>query len=313
MSSASVQERDTEPTYWITLVHGTFSNSSIWTEAFTGQLAKALGGTVHFETFDWSGKNSQLARLEAARELQKKLLSTQQQHPEAVQFTVGHSHGGNVALYAIRHPNVRRAVRGVVCLGTPFLAVRARALWITAGFIVLGLAATVGAIVINLIARGMLLYALWEEEYQVTDGTSFFVKLVAGLVLIVVVLNVLKALVVNSPAIFKAIFAVSFGYPAKFLTRRQNRVLARYPKLRLEGIPMFYAFFEKKDSAHRWLRIWALLADSPRLVLAWVLLPCLLVANAVLILLLFRQRSRNQNCAPKWLRISGDCTDTSMR
>ena len=48
------------------------------------------------------------------------------QHPDARHFIVAHSHGGNVALYAIRNPVIRLVIDGIVTLATPFLSARPR-------------------------------------------------------------------------------------------------------------------------------------------------------------------------------------------
>ena len=47
-------------------------------------------------------------------------------YPLAQHFIVAHSHGGNIALYALNHPELARKIRGVICLSTPFLNVRER-------------------------------------------------------------------------------------------------------------------------------------------------------------------------------------------
>ena len=84
------------------------------------------------EAFAWSGDNSHAARVagsrrlaDALRETAKRLGATRET-PLAVN-AVAHSHGGNVALEAVRcladAPEVR--FRRLVCLGTPLIEFRA--------------------------------------------------------------------------------------------------------------------------------------------------------------------------------------------
>jgi hypothetical protein len=47
-------------------------------------------------------------------------------HPLARHFVVAHSHGGNIALYALNDAQLARKIQGVVCLSTPFMNVRER-------------------------------------------------------------------------------------------------------------------------------------------------------------------------------------------
>lgn len=98
---------------------------------FRNILANALGEEPLFVEFEWSGTNAHAARLDAAARLADLLRQLRREHPIARLVVVAHSHGGNVALYAVRqlattegaapHP-----VDGVVCLGTPFLSVALR-------------------------------------------------------------------------------------------------------------------------------------------------------------------------------------------
>ncbi len=47
-------------------------------------------------------------------------------NPDADLFVVGHSHGGSVALYAMKEDSIGKSIRGVACLSTPFLVTRRR-------------------------------------------------------------------------------------------------------------------------------------------------------------------------------------------
>jgi hypothetical protein len=48
------------------------------------------------------------------------------EYPNAHHFVVAHSHGGNVAMYALADESLASRVSGVVCLGTPFFACKPR-------------------------------------------------------------------------------------------------------------------------------------------------------------------------------------------
>ena len=79
---------------------------------------------VEFRRFRWSGVNSHTHRLAAAAGLRQLLKQSVNDYPSSSHFVVAHSHGGNVACYAMQDDGLRDAVRGVICLGTPFLHVQ---------------------------------------------------------------------------------------------------------------------------------------------------------------------------------------------
>lgn len=121
----------------VTLIHGTFGrlpgSDAAWTRdgsALRRRLEEGLGADVVFLPFRWSGMNWPSARYRAARRLCDHFRATAERHPERRHYVVAHSHGGNVALHALR-----RAARGsapgglpagVVCLSTPFIAAQPR-------------------------------------------------------------------------------------------------------------------------------------------------------------------------------------------
>lgn len=76
--------------------------------------------------FIWSGGNTNKARQLAGEELTTILITSAREHPGIPHFLIAHSHGGNVALYALRDPIVRAAISGLVTLATPFIQVQAR-------------------------------------------------------------------------------------------------------------------------------------------------------------------------------------------
>lgn len=119
--------RYSPPHFIVTLVHGTFARDAKWTQHGSPlrlHLKKSLPGTVEFPPpLEWSAKNRNRDRKAAAHRLANQII--RQQPPDgtqALQFVVGHSHGGNVALYALDRPAVEEAIDGVVCFNTPFIA-----------------------------------------------------------------------------------------------------------------------------------------------------------------------------------------------
>src|SRR5262245_50064929 len=107
----------------VTLVHGTFATAAPWTKpdsALSSELKHKFGDNILIEPFNWSpADNSIEARIAAAQNLSSHLTRLQENHPEARQYVIAHSHGGNVALDAVAlyGPNVA----GIACLATPFL------------------------------------------------------------------------------------------------------------------------------------------------------------------------------------------------
>ena len=78
-------------------------------------------------SFSWSGGNSLTDRLQARDDLLVRIMELQDTFPKAALFLVAHSHGGNVAAYALHHlPKTHRVV-GLACLATPFVHAKVRA------------------------------------------------------------------------------------------------------------------------------------------------------------------------------------------
>jgi pimeloyl-ACP methyl ester carboxylesterase len=84
-------------------------------------LTNAFGSAVKIQFFDWSGRNTHSARLKAADDLAQFLDSEGRKYPGAVPVVIGHSHGGNVALYATNHIKDPRNLSNIVGLATPYL------------------------------------------------------------------------------------------------------------------------------------------------------------------------------------------------
>lgn len=108
------------------LVHGTFAQGAPWTRpgsAVIAELQNSLPGTWTIEHFDWTGANSYSAREQAASELAEHLDSLVADSRNSRAIVVAHSHGGNVALRALRRMKRSDQIAAVVALGTPFLQI----------------------------------------------------------------------------------------------------------------------------------------------------------------------------------------------
>lgn len=103
-----------EPAWW--------EPNSVFREQLSAKLLE-----VSFAEFSWTGRNSHGARVEAARRLGEHLHKLVQGDPTARHFVIAHSHGGNVASYAIGDNKVLRGqLAGVIALSVPFIRARPR-------------------------------------------------------------------------------------------------------------------------------------------------------------------------------------------
>jgi hypothetical protein len=115
----------------VTLVPGTWAGKAAWIRA-DSLLSKALTTAgCQVVPFGWSHSNCYRARTRAALRLAEQLQGQIKENPGARQWIVAHSHGGNIALHAVRYlrdsgadgPRV-----STVTLATPFIHARRRAL-----------------------------------------------------------------------------------------------------------------------------------------------------------------------------------------
>ena len=113
------------------LVHGTWgsprTSSSPGGSAFCNWISDQIKEQTTFLRFEWSGHNSHRARFKAAERLGAFLNNVRSQYPDAQLFLICHSHGGNIALYALRDEELRGAVAGFIFLSTPFIVCTRRA------------------------------------------------------------------------------------------------------------------------------------------------------------------------------------------
>jgi hypothetical protein len=116
--------------YVITSVHGTWPDTNGLVAPGSSLrrtlLSLSSSDNVTFREFLWTGANTHEARTEAGARLAQFLRDGHAQHPDARHYVIAHSHGGNVALYAMRDPAAREIVSGIVTLATPFIHARRR-------------------------------------------------------------------------------------------------------------------------------------------------------------------------------------------
>lgn len=72
-------------------------------------------------SFAWSGRNRNADRFEAEKRLAIQLRQQVCQYPTAKHYVIAHSHGTQVALYALRDPFFEGRIAGVVAMGSPFI------------------------------------------------------------------------------------------------------------------------------------------------------------------------------------------------
>lgn len=130
------------PEIVVTLIHGTWARSATWVlpnSPLSAALVSAWGDRIALLPFVWSGGNTLRAREHAASALRQHIGKVAARYPDAAHYLLAHSHGGNIALYALGEQATARRVHGLACLSTPFLHLRRRRLGrITVSSIVAG-------------------------------------------------------------------------------------------------------------------------------------------------------------------------------
>src|SRR5690242_18299762 len=87
----------------VTLVPGTWAGKAAWIRA-DSLLSKALTRAgCQVVPFGWSHSNCYRARTRAALRLAEQIQGQIKENPGARQWIVAHSHGGNIALHAVRY------------------------------------------------------------------------------------------------------------------------------------------------------------------------------------------------------------------
>jgi pimeloyl-ACP methyl ester carboxylesterase len=111
----------------IILVHGTFARSASWVENQSDLAMKINRSTpgLTVKPFRWTGRNSYADRMRAGEQLAHEIKSAALGVNAKVHL-VGHSHGGNVALYALKDQVAMQRIASIAFLGTPFFNFRKR-------------------------------------------------------------------------------------------------------------------------------------------------------------------------------------------
>lgn len=113
----------------VILIHGTFAPDAKWVEpdAILPRALKERFPRAIIKSFRWSGRNTHSARIQAGAELALFIRDTAAQYAANTDIhLIGHSHGGNVALYAIDQCLISPRIKSIAFLGTPFLNIRDR-------------------------------------------------------------------------------------------------------------------------------------------------------------------------------------------
>lgn len=166
----------------VTLIHGTWARNAPWTQdgsALRQALAAAFGNDTVFRPFNWSGDNAFSARAAAAAELNDFLLAGMTERPTATHVVVAHSHGGNVALEALRDFDHAARVAAVVCLATPFISTRTRRFGEHTD-VVVGLAKSMASVAAGAAASLALMRAFDAGEQLIWMWISLVVWLAVG-------------------------------------------------------------------------------------------------------------------------------------
>jgi hypothetical protein len=126
-----------KPQLMFILVHGTFGRNGDWmkdgkNDSLRAQLKREFERDfeVCFDQVDWGLEgalwkrmpdNTVHYRLEGAALLAERLERLPDVSSTNRRYLVAHSHGGNIAMYALKNRNLLNKVTGIVCLSTPFL------------------------------------------------------------------------------------------------------------------------------------------------------------------------------------------------
>lgn len=112
----------------LTMIHGTWAGGS---PSIMSKLSEHVCSHFDMEDviireFRWSGLNRFSARERAVIELRNQISQVSSEFPSAAHYLIAHSHGGNIAMLALKEEAVSKCISGVVCLATPFLHISKR-------------------------------------------------------------------------------------------------------------------------------------------------------------------------------------------
>lgn len=276
------------------LVHGTFAHEAEWiheNSPLAKRLKATLGSGTWIAPFTWSGDNSHSARRLAGERLAQQIHESAAEHPDSPQIIVAHSHGGNVASYALENTQARSKIASVVCLGTPFIKAQARD---TSGAKLL-----IRLVLIACIVSAVILPALafLQVPQSAGEGSPLPGVSTEDLELIRPILETPIILAVMSIALFGGIawlFSRPFVWSLRFVNRKglagiaaAQEHIVRALNARFGATPVLVVD-AMADEAARWLHLIGTLARLPYkiwspsrfLVIALLILSVLFVIDA---------------------------------
>ena len=214
------------------LVHGTWAyglplarcwfrgfrarKSRLWFQPasrFRRSLQENVDVPLHFIHFRWSGRNSFLARQQAAVEFSEHLARCIRLAPNVPHFVIAHSHGGTVAFEAIFNSNFKWVdnIAGVLSMATPFVSLAPRPQGRRALFLPL--------------FGPIALLAAWLAVYSSDD---FLVRLWDfGVDLSILSALVLTVLLLDSPLTEKILSTLEGLYPKVFQIENYEQRLSQ--------------------------------------------------------------------------------------
>ena len=202
--------------------------------------------------------------MKAAVKLRADLYQAIHDYPSSKHVIIAHSHGGNVALYALKDAELRSRVSGLVTLATPFLFVESRRLEWVIVLTAVGAASHVAfytlflALMILLNGMDTIPLLLDGMRFPPTPNQSLWASItffVSRLMFVFVVLGLGL-----SAALKLGEWVYHKG--TDWLRRQQRRALACYPRLVYHGLHILniQAPF---DEPRLLLRVFSKLADVP--------------------------------------------------
>jgi hypothetical protein len=230
--------------YVITLVHGTWADTKGWVAPGSFLRRELEHGLPHavIREFSWTAANTHAARADAGVGLAQFIRDGHAQYPRAQHFVIAHSHGGNVALYAMRDDVARAVVQGIVTLATPFIYTRRRRFHrhvTSMASLVLAVPAVFAFVMLDTLRLPALALA-W-------------------------IIGALFLILKTEPALSKCLLVMG--------RREQAGIVAALQPPRIDP-SMLLILSTRGDEASRWLRAWDVVAQGP-FVMAGVLLTLL--------------------------------------
>jgi hypothetical protein len=219
----------------VTLIHGTFARGASWTgpDSRLAQSLKNVIPGVEIRAFKWSGKNMHRARLQAGMELSCDLVDLLEQNPKTLHYIVGHSHAGNVIMYALRELPRQYYPDGIITMGTPFIVTDARDLGPTVKAIRVAIRSFLGLVAILVFVLGLFAF-LSEKPSQ---PYAYVIVSFIGLLYLGAVWFLIRQIIsrVNS-------------YTRKKLLTKQKREMSRISLPEIDGVPTLSLYVERDEA-----------------------------------------------------------------